>query len=130
VNLATRVAPAHAHGSATASASETTIDEGVSTNAGGSVHKTPPRRADNNRAHSSLKRNHCCARGPRLSQRRLVQLARAQLPEIQDKASAQHTQELRTLAAHNASQLRGASVVTCPSFLAESWQTSGGSRPL
>jgi hypothetical protein len=54
----------------------------------------------------------------------------AQLPEIQNKASAQHKQELRTMTAHSVPQLRGASVATCPSFLAESWQTSGGSRVL
>ena len=104
----------------------------VHTDAGGSVHNTPPRRSNDCRVHSSLKPNHCCAHSPRVSPHQLVQLARtvAQLPEIQNKTSAQHKQELRTMTAHNASQLRGASVATCPSFFAQSRQTSGGSRPL
>lgn len=102
----------------------------VHTDAGGSVHDIPLRRSYDNRAHSSLKRNHRCARSPRLPPRRLVQLASAQLPEIQNRTSAQHKQELRTTTAHNASQLRGASVVTCLSFFAQSRQTSGDSRPL
>ena len=54
----------------------------------------------------------------------------AQSPEIQNISSAQHKQELGSITAHSVSQLCGASVVTCPSFLAQSWQTLGGSRLL
>src|SRR5271166_6711672 len=54
----------------------------VPTDAGGSVHNTPPRRSNDSRVHSSPKPNHCCAHSPRESPDQLVQLARARFRAI------------------------------------------------
>src|ERR1017187_373642 len=83
--------------------------------------------------HSSAQPDHCCTHNEHVSPHQLVQLARAlsrNFPRSQTKRAHNRNKNCDTMTAPRASQLRGASVVTCPSFLAQSWQTSGGSRPL
>src|SRR5271165_4128847 len=89
----------------------------VPTDAGGSVHNTPPRRSNDSRVHSSPNRTTAVRTARACRRTSLCNLRAHSFAQLPEHETGMGVQELRHHAAHDASKAVRASVTTFPSFL-------------